>query len=1311
MIKENQKLFNRLNVITDAAAAFISIVASFVLVFNLLDFDRNYPLADYFKLLLIFVPLQLITYGCMGLYSSFRSKSFATEVGRLTAAMFLDGTAMIALLYVVQIINFSRWALAIFLVLDFLIVLLKRFILRKTLRRFRESGYNRKYVLIVGSGQAARDYLQTIKKERWLGLECAGCVADEPLAGVKHMGGYEKLLEVLENRSYDEVICALDNSDTDRLSDVVEACELSGTKISVIPYIYKYMSATPSIDMVGDIPLMNIRRIPLDNLGNAALKRTVDIVGSLLLLILTSPVILVSMLVIKLTMGGNVIFKQKRVGLNKKVFTMYKLKSMRDSATSDTAWSTDNDPRRTKFGAFIRKFSIDELPQLVNVLKGDMSLVGPRPEIPFYVNNFKDKIPMYMIKHQVKPGITGLAQANGYRGDTSIEKRIEFDVRYIENWNFFLDIEILLRTAFSGFMNKEKLKPERSEKKKYKTYKPERSNMLKNKGKTDLLALAMFLPSVVALALIPCIIRITKVVTDLQQSYMYNEGKVIQGANGTEYQFLELYSQGKALAVVVIALIMIGVALVCCLSLFRRIEKRSLVYVGCSVVYVIMTLASAINSAYSQIAFSGEYDRAEGFYTIACYFVMFLFTMYAFRTSGNFKYVVIALFICTAFNGLLSILQMTGHDLVQYDWFVNLICDSEMRAKDLTVDSQSYYSYGALYNSNYMGSFTGLIIPLFTVMAMYSQKALHRILFIVFDLLSILMLVGSAARSGIVAVAAALVVGIIVFARVIIKHWKPCVIAVASLAVVLVGVNIVLKDRLFARIPSLVSDAVGLFIPANDEDSDLFDKLPLREIDVQNDGTVKLVGQSTTVTMGYDKEIRNFTFSDENGEPMASTSTLTLSDSMYNGFSVNADYGNSTVKIKAGDAAVSFTINSNGDLIVTDSDDNVFNDDAGNSIKSDSSTGTASAEINGNTVYIEYDSDFQRLFITEISGEDSVTDLFYYERVRPKDESLKDVSFSLEADDTTIYDRDIVKLNFYTDYGRSLYFKNTNGYVKMIHPVSKTTFMPENAAHIGFEGKEEIGSARGYIWSRTLPLLGNCLLIGYGPDTFTYIFPQNDVLAKYYSYAQFDEGFYVTINKAHNMYLQIFYSSGLIALLAFLGIVVFYLVDCFRLYALKREYRMEQVMGISVMLGIVGYLAAGLFNDSVVSVAPVFWILLGVGAALNIINRRADRNIAVDDDYIPEETVPVPAAADEDKERRTAEAAEILAAAIRTGQEKKQEEHRKRAAESRPSQKDISDLLASVRAIKTVEDNQREAEAAKSAESAKPEAEDSDDNS
>ncbi|MBQ3421856.1 MAG: exopolysaccharide biosynthesis polyprenyl glycosylphosphotransferase, partial [Romboutsia sp.] len=173
------------------------------------------------------------------------------------------------------------------------------------------------------------------------------------------------------------------------------------------------------------------------------------------LIILTSPIMLITSLIIKLTSKGPVIFKQRRVGLNKEIFTMYKFRSMKVNNEENSGWTTNNDPRKTKFGSFIRKFSIDELPQFFNVLKGDMSLVGPRPELPHVVDEFKDEIPLYMVKHQVKPGITGLAQVNGYRGDTSIKKRIEFDIHYIENWSILLDISIIFKTAFKGFKNNE----------------------------------------------------------------------------------------------------------------------------------------------------------------------------------------------------------------------------------------------------------------------------------------------------------------------------------------------------------------------------------------------------------------------------------------------------------------------------------------------------------------------------------------------------------------------------------------------------------------------------------------------------------------------------------------------------------------------------------------------------------------------------------------------------------------------------------------------------------------------------------------
>ena len=182
-----------------------------------------------------------------------------------------------------------------------------------------------------------------------------------------------------------------------------------------------------------------------------------DIAGALVLIVLSSPVMLLAAVGVKLSSPGPIIFRQKRVGLNKKPFYMYKFRSMRVNTASDTGWSTNSDPRKTRFGSFIRKFSIDELPQFFNVLKGDMSLVGPRPELPHFVDQFKEEIPLYMVKHQVRPGITGWAQVNGLRGDTSIKERIEHDVYYIENWSILLDIKILFLTLFKGFVNQEKL--------------------------------------------------------------------------------------------------------------------------------------------------------------------------------------------------------------------------------------------------------------------------------------------------------------------------------------------------------------------------------------------------------------------------------------------------------------------------------------------------------------------------------------------------------------------------------------------------------------------------------------------------------------------------------------------------------------------------------------------------------------------------------------------------------------------------------------------------------------------------------------
>ena len=281
---------------------------------------------------------------------------------------------------------------------------------------------------------------------------------EEPGLGVRYMGSYDALSARLDEVAVDEVVVALEADEIELLPHVFAACDKNGVRITMVPFYSDYLPARPTIDVLDECKLINVRQTPFDNLLNAAVKRGLDIIGSLILIILTSPVMLVTAIGVKLSSPGPVIFRQERIGLNKKPFMMYKFRSMRVNVQQETGWSTDCDPRKTHFGSFIRKFSLDELPQFFNVLKGDMSLVGPRPEVPYHVEHFKEEIPRYLVRQQVRPGCTGWAQIHGLRGDTDIAERIRYDIWYIENWTVALDIKIIFRTVFGGKMvNDEKL--------------------------------------------------------------------------------------------------------------------------------------------------------------------------------------------------------------------------------------------------------------------------------------------------------------------------------------------------------------------------------------------------------------------------------------------------------------------------------------------------------------------------------------------------------------------------------------------------------------------------------------------------------------------------------------------------------------------------------------------------------------------------------------------------------------------------------------------------------------------------------------
>lgn len=457
MIKENQRLLNQLNVLSDGILIFAAMLLAYWIRFFVFPGTCSFPFSSYAWLGMAAVALCLGTYAVAGLYTSYRAIRFHKEAQTLFLTTILDTLILVAALFVFKLNEMSRWLLVLFCVLAYGALVCKRALLRMTLRHYRRLGYNQKHVLVVGDGKMAAAYVERVREDRDLGFLVDGYVSRTArLENVAHLGDYDQLEDILNARNPDEVIVAMAPDEYALTGEMITLCEKTGTKLSLLPFYADYMPSNPQVDNINGLPLINLRRIPLDNMANAFLKRAMDVIGALVLIVLTSPLMLVAAVGVKLSSPGPVLFKQERVGRNKESFYMYKFRSMRVNSEEETGWSRNEDPRKTRFGSFIRKCSIDELPQFFNVLKGDMSLVGPRPEVPYYVEQFKEEIPRYMVKHQVRPGITGWAQVNGYRGDTSIKKRIEYDLYYIENWNFFFDLKILLMTLTCS-VNQEKL--------------------------------------------------------------------------------------------------------------------------------------------------------------------------------------------------------------------------------------------------------------------------------------------------------------------------------------------------------------------------------------------------------------------------------------------------------------------------------------------------------------------------------------------------------------------------------------------------------------------------------------------------------------------------------------------------------------------------------------------------------------------------------------------------------------------------------------------------------------------------------------
>ncbi len=465
-MKDSQRYLSRLYVVVDAVVICASYLLAWVYKFIILEDPRGLSFRQYCDVLLFIAPLYLMLYLAFNLYTPKRVQGRRLESGNILKANTIGLLIVMGALFLVRDYNYygrhySRTMLFYFYAINIALEASVRNLIRIGLKKMWRSGFNLRNIIFVGYSSAAEAFIDRIKANPQWGYKVCGILDDNKeigytYKGVAILGTTYELEEILEHNRLDEIALTLGLQEYYKLKHVVAICEKSGVHTKFVPDYNDIIPTRPYTEDLLGLPVVNIRHVPLTNTFNMICKRGMDIVGAAVAIIIFSPIMLATAVLVKATSKGPLIYKQERVGLHNQTFQMYKFRSMEvQSAKSEKrAWTVRDDPRVTKVGKIIRRTSIDELPQLFNILKGDMSLVGPRPERPFFVEKFREEVPRYMVKHQVRPGLTGWAQVNGYRGDTSIKKRIEYDLYYIENWTWGLDIKILFLTFFKGFVNK-----------------------------------------------------------------------------------------------------------------------------------------------------------------------------------------------------------------------------------------------------------------------------------------------------------------------------------------------------------------------------------------------------------------------------------------------------------------------------------------------------------------------------------------------------------------------------------------------------------------------------------------------------------------------------------------------------------------------------------------------------------------------------------------------------------------------------------------------------------------------------------------
>lgn len=419
--------------------------------------DKGIP---YFKRhLILTLPIILICYlSClfMGLYKPKRVRNIFLQFVDIFKASFLSGLFILSFFYYLQDGPYSRTLMALFVVMLCMGLIISHLLTMVIVRRLRAKGYNLRHYAVMGAGLEGQQLVHDIEQMGWLGLKCAFFIDNNPscigtkLQGIPVYGPVEKLTELVKTETIDEVYLALSGNEAQKAYPILKALQTAGITIRIIPDWGNLASISGSTAItIGSQILFSAADSPLNGI-NIILKEVFDRFIALILLTLFGvPIVLIAVL-IKVTSRGPVFYQQRRVGMDQKEFKMFKFRTMKLDAEKESGpqWTKQKDPRCTKIGAWLRRTSLDELPQLINMVKGQMSLVGPRPERPVFTKQFSEEYTKYMLRHKVKAGMTGWAQINGYRGNTSLRKRLLFDLYYVKNWSWGLDMWILLRTPW-----------------------------------------------------------------------------------------------------------------------------------------------------------------------------------------------------------------------------------------------------------------------------------------------------------------------------------------------------------------------------------------------------------------------------------------------------------------------------------------------------------------------------------------------------------------------------------------------------------------------------------------------------------------------------------------------------------------------------------------------------------------------------------------------------------------------------------------------------------------------------------------------